>query len=82
LAVLVFTASSNAVDALVGRLASMLDSAYDFVLEVDERQIVTRERDWPFGTPTPGERMVSLVTRVPSFTRQAFAAYWRDVHAH
>jgi hypothetical protein len=80
-ALLALTASSTAVAALVGRLSSMLDSAYDLVLEVDEREIVTAARDWPLGTPTPGEHMVSLVTRAASFTREAFAAYWRDVHA-
>jgi hypothetical protein len=80
-ALITVVAPQSASRSLVDEIAPMLDRQQDLILEVDERPIVTTDRTWPLASPTPGEQMVSLVTRAPSFTRDAFAAYWRDVHA-
>jgi uncharacterized protein (TIGR02118 family) len=48
---------------------------------VDERVQWDYERDWPDGEPSPGVKQLSFVRRLPSLTRDEFAAHWNDVHA-
>src|SRR4051794_7980822 len=43
------------VDTVVGRLETTLDAGRHLVLEADRRRIVTFERDWPLGEPSPGD---------------------------
>ena len=69
------------VEAVATRLATTLDPDRHLVLEAERRQIVTFERDWDVGQPSPGDRVVTVVTRKPSMTRDEFDRYWRDVHA-
>jgi uncharacterized protein (TIGR02118 family) len=48
---------------------------------VDQRVQWDYERDWPDGAPSPGVKQLSFVRRLPSITRDEFAAHWNDVHA-
>src|SRR5436190_750810 len=74
------TAPSSGVEALLDRLEPTLDAERHAVLEVVERHVVTYDRAVALGTPSPGERVVTVVVRKPSMSRDEFAAYWKDVH--
>jgi hypothetical protein len=50
------------------------------MLEVGIRRIIPYERTWDLGTPTPGERVVTVAVRKPGMTHDAFDRYWQDVH--
>ena len=74
------TVARDALAALEGVLRS-LDPTRHTVLEVDTRTIASYERTWKLRSPSPGERMVTLVHRTAGTSRDDFARHWRDVHA-
>ena len=47
---------------------------------VEEHVPLVYERSWPSGTPSPGVRMVSSLTRCENLTKEAFAAHWLGPH--
>lgn len=74
------TVTRDALPALTAQLGA-LDPTRHTVLEVDTRTIASYERTWELRSPSPGERMVTLVHRKVGTSRDEFARHWRDVHA-
>jgi uncharacterized protein (TIGR02118 family) len=47
---------------------------------VDERVQIEWTRDWPDGAATPAVEQLAFVPRIPSITREQFAALWSERH--
>jgi len=80
LAFVVATLPSESVAAVATRIGALLDPSRSSLLEMQERKIISYERDWQGGTETPGDRVVTVAERKPRTTREEFDRYWREVH--
>src|SRR5687768_12644809 len=74
-----FTAADAAAAVDIGRQLDP-DGAHHAVYAVDRAVPVEYERTWPTGTPSPGIKQVTFLTRKPGMTDDEFITYWHGTH--
>jgi uncharacterized protein (TIGR02118 family) len=79
---LVSFAAAGADAAVALSIAGRLDpgGAHHAVYAVDRAVPVEYERTWPTGTPSPGVKQVTFLTRRPGMTDDEFITYWHGTH--
>ena len=74
-----FEVADAAAAIAIGR---QLDARGDHhaVYAVDRAVPVEYQRSWPTGTPSPGIKQVTFLTRKPGMTDDEFITYWHGTH--